>query len=69
MEARGGGIISIELIDKSDILPYYFQLDLRFKTAESMGAIYKFLLRIHCKGFMIHAENDNLINEKNKTLR
>ena len=38
MEARGGGIISIELIDKSDILPYYFQLDLRFKTAESMGA-------------------------------
>jgi hydroxymethylglutaryl-CoA reductase len=38
MEARGGGIQSIELIDKSDLMPHYFQLHLKFKTADAMGA-------------------------------
>ena len=69
MEARGGGIISLDLIDKSDILPYYFQLDLRFKTAESMGANFiNSCLECIAKDFMIHAENDNLINEKKQDL-
>ena len=69
MEARGGGIISIELIDKSDILPYYFQLDLRFKTAESMGANFiNSCLESIAKDVMIHAENDNLINDKKQDL-
>jgi hydroxymethylglutaryl-CoA reductase len=38
MEKRGGGIISIELIDKSDIEPEYYQLKLEFETCDSMGA-------------------------------
>ena len=38
MEARGGGIQSISLLDKSELIPDYFQLHLRFKTADAMGA-------------------------------
>ena len=38
MQARGGGIISLELIDKTELIPTYFQLHLRFKTANAMGA-------------------------------
>ena len=69
MEARGGGIISIDLVDKSNILPNYFQLDLRFKTAESMGANFiNSCLESIANDFMTHAENDNLINEKKQDL-
>jgi hydroxymethylglutaryl-CoA reductase len=38
MRARGGGIVSIELIDKSDLEPDYFQLEAKFETCDSMGA-------------------------------
>jgi hydroxymethylglutaryl-CoA reductase len=40
MTVRGGGIQSMELMDKSDLIPDYFQLHLRFKTADAMGANY-----------------------------
>ena len=38
MEQRGGGIISCELIDKSKEMPDYYQLHLKFKTGDAMGA-------------------------------
>jgi len=38
MQARGGGILSLELVDKTETIPNYFQLHLRFKTADAMGA-------------------------------
>ena len=38
MEERGGGITSIELKDKTHILPGYFQLDTTFETCDAMGA-------------------------------
>ncbi len=38
MEKRGGGIQSIELIDKTDVLENYYQLQVRFETVDSMGA-------------------------------
>ena len=38
MEQRGGGIRSIELRDKTDLIADYFQLHLCFLTADSMGA-------------------------------
>ncbi len=38
MVARGGGILDIQLIDKSDLEPGYFQLEARFETCDSMGA-------------------------------
>ncbi|MCH1544373.1 MAG: hydroxymethylglutaryl-CoA reductase, degradative [Bacteroidia bacterium] len=38
MRARGGGILDIELIDKSELETDYFQLAVKFDTRDSMGA-------------------------------
>jgi hydroxymethylglutaryl-CoA reductase len=38
MEKRGGGILDIQLIDKTDKLANYFQLHVTFETKDSMGA-------------------------------
>ncbi len=38
MRARGGGITSLKLLDKTTLLDGYFQLDVRFDTKDSMGA-------------------------------
>lgn len=38
MQTRGGGIRSISLRDKTDVLPNYFQLHVAFETIDAMGA-------------------------------
>ena len=38
MEKRGGGILDIQLIDKTDTLENYYQLHVTFETKDSMGA-------------------------------
>ena len=38
MQKRGGGILDIELRDKTSLLPNYFQLHATFETKDSMGA-------------------------------
>ena len=38
MERRGGGILDIELRNKSDKLPNYYQLHATFETLDAMGA-------------------------------
>lgn len=38
MQKRGGGILSIQLIDKTEIEPDYYQLKCEFETCDSMGA-------------------------------
>ena len=38
MRIRGGGILGMELRDKSDLEPSYFQLEVKFDTRDSMGA-------------------------------
>jgi len=38
MEKRGGGILDIELIDKTNKLANYYQLHITFETKDSMGA-------------------------------
>jgi hydroxymethylglutaryl-CoA reductase len=38
MEARGGGITSIKLVDKTANLADYYQLEVVFETCDSMGA-------------------------------
>lgn len=38
MRKRGGGILDVELIDKTAELPNYYQLKASFGTADSMGA-------------------------------
>ncbi len=38
MRARGGGILDVTLVDKSENLDNYFQIEARFETCDSMGA-------------------------------
>ncbi|WP_417860011.1 hydroxymethylglutaryl-CoA reductase, degradative [Winogradskyella sediminis] len=38
MERRGGGVLDIELRNKSEDLPHYFQLHATFETLDAMGA-------------------------------
>jgi hydroxymethylglutaryl-CoA reductase len=38
MRIRGGGILGMELRDKSDLEPNYYQLEVKFDTRDSMGA-------------------------------
>ncbi len=38
MEERGGGVLSIELKDKTDLLANYYQLACSFETKDAMGA-------------------------------
>lgn len=38
MQRRGGGIKSINLVDKTHLIPGYFQLHATFETKDSMGA-------------------------------
>ena len=38
MEKRGGGILDIQLVDKTGDLPNYYQLHVTFETVDSMGA-------------------------------
>ena len=38
MRQRGGGILDIELRDKSDLIEDYYQLHITFETVDSMGA-------------------------------
>ncbi|MCB9246056.1 MAG: hydroxymethylglutaryl-CoA reductase, degradative [Flavobacteriales bacterium] len=38
MRLRGGGILDVELIDRSDLEPNYYQIKGTFETCDSMGA-------------------------------
>ena len=38
MESRGGGVLDMELIDKTGSLENYYQLSVKFDTRDSMGA-------------------------------
>ena len=69
MEARGGGVMSLDLIDKCDILENYYQLHLRFKTGDAMGANFiNSCLEHLAKSLIQFASKDQLSNENNKTI-
>lgn len=38
MEARGGGVLDIQLINYTEVEPNYYQLKVNFETCDSMGA-------------------------------
>ena len=38
MERRGGGVLNIELVNKTESIPNYFQLHATFETLDAMGA-------------------------------
>ena len=66
MQKRNGGITSIELRDKTEMIENYFQLHLTFETVDSMGAnfINSCLERIAKKLEYEALEYDNFTNEE-----
>lgn len=59
MEARGGGITELNLVNKTDALPNYYQLQVHFKTADAMGANFiNSCLEELAKSLLLFAEED-----------
>lgn len=63
MERRGGGILDIELIDKTNSLDNYYQLHASFETQDAMGANFiNSCLEQFAKTFKENAENFGGLN-------
>ena len=61
--------MSLDLIDKCDILENYYQLHLRFKTGDAMGANFiNSCLEHLAKSLIQFASKDQLSNENNKPI-
>jgi len=70
MQKRGGGIISIELKNKTDKLPNYYQLHATFNTVDSMGANFiNTCLEQFSKTLVALALEENLFNEEEKNIQ
>lgn len=70
MRARGGGILSIELIDKSDKIDHYYQLEAKFETCDSMGANFiNSCLEQFSKTLSDNLQSDNNFTKKEKELQ
>jgi hydroxymethylglutaryl-CoA reductase len=69
MQKRGGGILNIELRDKSISLANYFQLHLTFETKDSMGANFiNSCLEQVAKTFKLEAQTFSLFTEEEKNI-
>ena len=70
MRKRGGGILDIELINKSDLEPNYYQLMAKFDTKDSMGANFiNSLLEEFAKTLKRELANDNSLTEKEQEVQ
>ncbi len=66
MRIRGGGILGMELRDKSDLEPSYFQLEVKFDTRDSMGANFiNSCLETIAKEWKLLGQSSNLGGEIN----
>ncbi len=70
MRKRGGGILSIELINKSDLEPNYYQLMAKFDTCDSMGANFiNSLLEQFAQTLKNELLNDQSLSEKEQEVQ
>jgi hydroxymethylglutaryl-CoA reductase len=70
MRARGGGILDIQLINKSDLEPNYFQLMAKFETCDSMGANFiNSCLEEFSKILQSNLANDTTLTEQEKQVQ
>lgn len=70
MRARGGGITSIELVDKTLELENYYQLEAKFETCDSMGANFiNSCLEQFSRTFTNAIEADDRFNESEKQVQ
>ncbi len=66
MNKRGGGISSLTIIDKTDLIKDYYQLHAEFETVDSMGANFiNSCLEQFAKTLRDKFFNDNLMNKNN----
>lgn len=69
MQKRGGGILDIELRNKTALIPGYFQLHATFETKDSMGANFiNSCLEQFAKTLTLNASNYNEFNENEKNI-
>jgi hydroxymethylglutaryl-CoA reductase len=69
MEKRGGGIISIDLVDKTDSLENYYQLHCCFETLDAMGANFiNSSLEQFAKTFKTAAKDYDLFTSEEKDI-
>ena len=69
MEKRGGGIKSIELVDKTSVLDNYYQLHCKFETLDAMGANFiNSCLEQFAKTFKREANNFNDFSKEEKDI-
>jgi len=69
MEARGGGITDLNLVNKTDVLSNYYQLHMHFKTADAMGANFiNSCLEQIAKSLLLFAKEDQLISDDESSL-
>jgi hydroxymethylglutaryl-CoA reductase len=69
MQKRGGGILSIELRDKTSELENYYQLHVTFETKDSMGANFiNSCLEQLAKSLKVEAQNYADFNETEKEI-
>jgi hydroxymethylglutaryl-CoA reductase len=69
MEARGGGILDLNLLDKTDLEPGYYQIWVDFNTCDAMGANFiNSVLEAIATNFKEEVYNAKLFNGKEKDL-
>lgn len=69
MQKRGGGILSIELVNKTGLIENYFQLHATFETVDSMGANFiNSCLEQFAKTLKKEAQSYNLFTEEEKSI-
>lgn len=69
MQKRGGGILDIELRDKTSLLPNYYQLHATFETKDSMGANFiNSCLEQFAKTLKEEAQGYDLFSEEEKDI-
>lgn len=70
MEKRGGGILDIKLVDKTEDLENYYQLFVKFDTRDSMGANFiNSCLERFAEVLKEEAQNNADFNEEEKDLQ
>ncbi|WP_242133566.1 hydroxymethylglutaryl-CoA reductase, degradative [Aestuariivivens marinum] len=69
MTARGGGVLDIELRNKTNEIPGYFQLHVSFETLDAMGANFiNSCLEQFAKTFKNEAQSFNLFSDQEKQI-
>lgn len=69
MRQRGGGIVSLELVDKTDRLENYYQLEAKFETCDSMGANFiNSVLEEFSKTFKQEIFESEILDEEDKNI-